>query len=608
MIPAGVLDSIWIGESSLMFKRQEQDGLKGVNRFLTVISQTIQISNVRAILDLMKQQLSTAGVLTERYRMPSVLYLAPLLITVLSAKYSGTTYPRLKVALNFINTHVGTVCHMAIAVSAVWLIFCGQPVGYISLAYMILGFAQRRFWLPMSVTTPVQYFGLVGVNVSRILSGHPVYLLLAFMDIKVVVSDCIHKLRPAPANNSQRERPPRERPAPAYNILELPEYSEMRLRVNKEHLKFQPAPPIPGKANVDLLQAEFDAFSLKDENLKRILLRKVGNDDHWREFHSHENEPQQKMEYIQEGLRKFIRSTGHGKIDIEGQIYKDLNIRAKAITEAIIKLPSDKHKFEKLVEVALTGHYCPAAFIDETTILYNMNCYAYEHDSVEYRFNDLLAKYREGCFNNMLSTPAKDGILEILQAVYGVRDRHLRNVLRGTLGDVFGVAEVEELSPLQFRQLMHQGFEDEISDFNSSYKVKNILELVKELPRTPYFFNKVKSWFIEEIKAALEKTEAQRDLETPAKYQVRLTELATQHYERADKEGRTIVMDDETGYLKDNYLAYLLIETGVLELGVEVDESESDDEEDLGENDESDVLKDTSSSNHLIVGLAPLVD
>ncbi len=565
----GILDGIWIGHTSLEAKRIEEAALQGVNQYNSILGQMLQIANVDAILKLVQRQLSAASTFQGLLSMPPVVYLTPIIISALCTKVDAENYPRLKRTLNLINTHVGTVCHVAIAVSALWLIFCGQVVGYVSLAFMILGVAQRRFLLPLPVSFAVDRIGFVGTNVSRILTGDPFYIVIGTIDISNFVSQFLKKQQHA--FKAQKA---------SYDILNLPSFYQMQLRLNPQHLGFRPVPPPPSTTNIDTLQNQYDAIPLNDE-LEELLLDKVTRDQHWKMYHSHENTAQQKIAYVREGLKQFIQRTGHRKIHLSTrEKYEELENRVKSITHTMSQRENNENKFEKLVELAISGHYCPSNLLEETDNLYRMICQTHEKDSVEYRFNDAMSVQRGVLVDSVLSKEVvmirqKLGpahwFMRLVMFLTDPQDRHNRNFMLNLLGDDFGVSNADALqdesSYVDFisKKLLRRFFQKFINDFKGRYTVDYVLDTLKELPAQQEHYNIVRRWLIEEFKTALEKTTNHRLQETDVEYQVRLRELAQQHVDRVDARYRGIVFDEETGRLREEYLAYVLVQAGILE-------------------------------------------
>ncbi|MBA3957808.1 MAG: hypothetical protein H0X51_05365 [Parachlamydiaceae bacterium] len=580
-----ILNSIWIGNSSIVCKLWEQDAQKGVNRHLTVWWQIAQINCVDAIVSLMQKKLSTTSTFGV-YSMPRVLYLTPFIINFLCEKCDAKKYPRLKKTFTFINSQVGTVCQLAIAVSALWLIFCGQPIGYISLVFIIKGFAERRLWVSSSLDYAMDYIGFAGVNISRFLSGNPFYICIGLFDITALAMIIFKMIRPTIRPKPVLIQATKEN---LYNILNLPEFLAMgRMRMNPQHLMFKEAPPPPSNTNIDKFQEMYEKFSLTDITLRNLILDKVGRDDHWLEFYSNKNTPEQMIAYVSEGLRRFIQQTGHRKIKLANkEQYEELENRVKWITSTLLRRPNDKHKFEILIDMALFAYYCPLKIINEIKDLYNMICDTHELESLEYSYNHLLFKQREVLFARMLNRRngneedddenniGKDTVggrvLQTSQLVMNMKEHHSYAFAVGILGDDFGITGCDALeglvsySKFLLKPLLHKTFSEEIDDFKSTYCLSYIYEETRELsPRTSHF-NKVRNWFIEEFKTALEETEPKQPHELPSAYQKRLRELATERVDAVDEYGNGIVFDGDTARLKRNYLAYLLLRLGILE-------------------------------------------
>lgn len=546
------LEGLWIGYTANLTKRTEDSARVGVNRWLTG---AIQMTSIFNSIYTIEKALKAINPAFEKIptAIQCVAYLTPVITNIVCSKFNINRHPTIKKTAVIINNHIGNVCVVAIAVSSVALIAFGQEiVGCTILAFLILGYAQRRCWLPLKLSQGIDFIGFVGNNVARIIIAEDLYYkFTAFVEVGNFAYLRVASLKQwfSKSTKKQSDRP-------ITNPLEQKELIIDPLHLHRESV-------LPKAPDVDLksLKTLFQKFDLYNEDQFYFIKEAILKDEHWNENHADKNSDEQIIKYITDGLDNFIKSVSTESIK-NGEVwdYRSIKNRTKHIAQ---QLPnkSKEDQFTTLIQMALASYYCPAAYFEKIRSIYFTICDKFEEDSLASRIHQKLNESRKLLFESFLY------FLKInLPENYplDVEDNHFYNEFLNFLGDEFGLAEVEDakqdaLSYIDIfsKKLLLLLYRPLIKPYVSKYTKKYIMESLKEgLENGQIPDSLVSRWYMDEYLTILRKQEKPNPEELEKDYNQRLIEKATAWVQEN-------VYDSLTGRIEPTYLYFLLEKMGV---------------------------------------------
>ncbi|NGX34264.1 MAG: hypothetical protein K1060chlam1_00615 [Candidatus Anoxychlamydiales bacterium] len=549
------LEGHWIGNSANLYKQTEDSARVGVNRFLTASAQIASISNAIFIstkaLDALKFSFST----TSSFLTKTFLYLTPIITNAFCYKFNLQKNPYLKRSVILINNHIGSICNLAIAIASIALISLGLPfLGYISLTWIIIGFIQRRRWLPLKVSTGINFIGFVGTNVARLALGNYHHKFVALLEIGnlVYLQVAAYKKRHLTIKTS----PP--------NILITNSFNADSLQVDPKHLTEEFPIPKPPEVDLKKLKTIFQKFNLSNPNYLKILKKAIFEDEYWNEFHSDKNSDAELINYIKTGLNNFINNVSNRTIK-SGEIsdYRFLQARAKHIAYKLSS-SSNEDQFINIIHLALASYYCPAGYLEKVRSIYYTVCSAFELDSIKSRVSQVLDNGRRHLFQSFLhSFLSRNSYL--VKVLLDPQDNHVYNEFVNFLGESFNLSECQDaeqdaLSYLgildkKFMQLLYRPI---VRPFINKYNKDFIIETLYEaLTNNQIPYELINRWFIDEYLLVLRpKTPIHRN-ETDRNYNERLIQ-------EARRWARENVYNIMTGKIEEKYLSFFLIKMGIL--------------------------------------------
>lgn len=550
------LDGIWIGSSANLYKRMEDSARVGVNRVLTTVSQAASLFNSLYIAELAMKAVSS-GIPKSIHTVAKVaICLTPVVTNILCAKLSLTKNPRLKRAAIVINNHIGTVCQIAVVVSSVALIAFGQPIlGSVSLAFVVLGFAQRCCWLPLRVSHSVDIIGFFGTNAARIVLGDPFYKFIAVCEVaNFAYLQIVHYRKGLPK--------PVETKSPTILITNAPE--SYRTSVDSRHMVREAI--IPPAPDIDLktLNGLFEKIDFENLNNRKILNRIVTDDEHWKEFYGDKNSDDELFKHVEKGLNNFIENVTNRTIK-DGSIYdyRSLQARAKHIANQL-PLKSKEDQLINLIHLSLASYYCPAGYLEKVRSIYYTLCNAVEEDSLKARVDQILGDARRHLFQSFLYNlfiVKKNPFRHLID----IADNHIYNEYINFLGDRFKLSETEDaqqdaLSCIDIlsKKILGLIYQPLIKPFTQQYNQifisKTIAEALKNI-EIPHAL--MEKWFVDEYLEVIHLQKLPISNVSQRDYNARLIKEA---------EGwvRDNVYDVMTGLIEEKYLTFFLLKMGVL--------------------------------------------
>lgn len=553
------LEGLWIGEASKVYKNIDDSARAGVNRYLTIVAQIASIFNAIYIAQKVSQAASLTMPKNISLGIQSILYLTPIITNLLCSKLSLQKNPEIKRALIFINTHIGTVCQVAVAVSSVALIILGQPIlGTVSLAFVIAGFVQRRNWLPLKVSQGIDAIGFIGINIARISLGDPFYKFIAVCEIGNFAYLKIVQLK------KQHSSPARIEP-PNILITNIPKLKDISIdsrNLAAESLISEPPP-------VDLKDLEniFQKYDLKNPIYFGFVKKFVTKDEHWIENYSDRNKDEQLVEYINQGIKNLFEIIANSTTASDA-ISDNCSIlaRVKHITHQLPNL-SEEDQLINIIKLSLATYYCHPGFVEKVRAVYYTVCNAMEEDSIESRLTQILSDARRQLFHTFLYDffYVKPNLAKFF---LDPQDNHFYNEFVNLLGDDFNLAEVEDakhdaLASLdifskKILNLMYKPFTRQfIKKYNKKFIIRALAEGIKnrQIPNA-----QIESWFIDEYGLALRPyLRPQEDNESERNYN-----------ESIRKEVEQKVLKNAynymTGQIKIKYLCFFLLRMGIFKV------------------------------------------
>ncbi|WP_068470700.1 hypothetical protein [Candidatus Protochlamydia phocaeensis] len=552
-----VLRGVCIGYGAAQYKQAEDSALVGVNRFLTVAAQAASVANAVYIAQLALQTTSLAAYGHFSLGVRVVLYLTPVITNIACAKLKMGDHPLLKRSLIILNTHIGSVCQVAVAVSAVTLIVFGQPLlGGVSLAFIIAGFVQRRCWLPLAISNGINMCGFVGINTARLVLGESLLSqAAAICEIANFVYAKIARLRGPAAEPAAAE-------ATSLPINQAPD--SLWLRVDQRHLvKGASLPPSP-EVNLQTLKTNYSRFNLQDPVYLNRLKQMVRADEHWQEFFADKGSDAELIAYVHTGLDRFVENVSNRTIR-SGEIndYRSLQSRAKHIAH---QLPSksDEDQFINTIRLALASYYCPAGYLEKVRAVYYTVCDSFSDDSLGSRLDQVLDQSRRYLFQVFLHDLWANNPMRHLT---DPEDNHIYNEFVNLLGESFHLSEVEDaeqdalsyidvLTKKMWMLLYRPLIKPFIEAYDTSYIITNTEEALAN-GQLPY--DLMDRWFIDEYVQVLRSKCIQQVNESERDYNQRLIDEATGWV-------HDHIYDIMTGKVEERYIGYFLTKMKVLKV------------------------------------------
>jgi len=435
------------------------------------------------------------------------------------------------------------------------LIFFGSTVlGYMSLVWIIIGYIQRRNWVPLKISSGIDSIGFVGTNIARITLGNYLHKFVALLEFGnlIYLQIAAYKKHHIPIKTFSQK------------ISIISDFNPDSLEINSKHLTYKF--PIPKPLEVDLKQLKtiFQKFNLKNPNYLKILKKAILEDDHWNEYYSDKNSEKELIEYIKTGLNNFINNVSNHSIKSKGiSDYRSLQARARHITHKL-SMSSKEDQFINIIYLALASYYCPAGYIEKVRSIYYSVCSAFEQDSVKARVFQILDEGRRHLFQSFLYVYFFK-MPNPLKVIYDPQDIHIYNEFVNFLGEKFNLSEVQDakqdaLSYINIldKKLLQLLYQPLVKPFISRYNKNFIIEILSEgINNNQIPYNLINRWFIDEYLLVLRSKISKRENEVDRSYQRRLIK-------EAKKWVKENVFDIMTGKIEEKYLLFLLIKMNVL--------------------------------------------
>jgi hypothetical protein len=546
---------VWVGHTTNQCKQNEDSARVGINRFITAVSQMSLFSNAIHAVQRVQKASSAFSKTPLSWKQKAIFYITPIITNTALSKISLKEHPTLKKTISYINSNLGSICNLAVTISSIALIALGQSTvfGVVSLSFMIIGYMQRRCYMPVFISKAVSSIGFVGSNISRVLLGGYLSKAIAALEIANFCYSKYADYTKVPPLPKSIEEPSAEIPG-RYIIVDL--------EINQKHLTIKPEIPKAPDIDLNVLQTIFDKIDLNNPKLENMLLQTVKKDEHWLEFHSDKDSNEDILKYVKKGLTSYINNIKNRKIK-SGEIfnYSSLIDRSKHITKKLLTMPVED-QITKITRLSLASYYCPAGYLEQVRAVFYTVCDTFDQDTIQGKTYQALDYYRRRLFQMFMHQLFDKNPVSVLA---DVNDIHTYNEFLNLLGDRFCLAESKEaredalsyidIATKKLYQYIYKKMIDPfIEAYNSTYIIDSISEAINngQIP-----FKLVEPWFIEEYKDIIQKNTRKWPCES------------IKHFKnRIDKKVKDFVhenvYDIETGEINTYYVGYFLMKMGIL--------------------------------------------
>lgn len=562
------------------FKQLEDSVSAGRNAYLTAAFQLIQVRTAAKMTD---NALDLAAGTSMPYVLHGLLYITPPLLAYV-LKTCSVEDDTLRDVLILLQDHIGTLCHLVSAVSAVALIVFGNPVlGSVSLVVMGIGVLDRQGILPERVRQIIHEYTQPVLVATGLLVGDYFEMVVSALQIAAYCYQKYYSTQVTQQRAAVVELP--------QNVLTPEIFQELldgtqETNINRSHIHYSTLPPAPN-IDIQLLCTYFEGITWTPK-LTQVLRAKLAGDQRFIERHGHPSRKtdQQLVLYANASLRAYVNSViqrqvligeprdyerMHNYLKIITHILQDLQTQAAAITGTTDQEREQKTELESTWTDALLrlsiegGEYCgPGKFEVAENLCASL---IGETDDIPFRqkilnaLQDFRTMQFQGIYNRLITALADHPMV----AAIDLHDVHIYNQVLNLYGSDFGLRSAgaendsaavvdpgARLMASQAIQMFNQVFWTEV------YTQHKVIQHLQEVIGTKLLpWEGVYQWWQEWI----------------TRQEISATQKDAYRAELANAQilGRTIENSyRSTRYIASDVLKAMLIDMGIFGLGAEI--------------------------------------
>jgi len=432
MTAFSIIRGVSVGTGITDVKRIEDSVRAGRNAILTAITQSVQVQYAFTLSD---EALRVAGLESVHWGVKIATYLTPAVLALFNKGGRGNC-----VTL-FIQNHIGTLCQIASAVSAIALIYFGfLALGITSLAILGIGLLDRLGVLPAFIRHPIhEYSPLLRVATGLVVGD----LFEKIFAIATLVAYCYEKYLTC-ASPKELEVAPIDR-TDQRQLLDLPLLERIlndtvKLEINPGHLNYQIMIPA---SDVDYRKL-LTLFNDIDWTLHMHVMRKKFEQDN--RFKELGNREADLVQYARQNLINYLDSI-HKEHIAEGEIhdYERLQNYLKTITDHLER-KDEVTRADALLRFAVEGgNYCGPEKFHVAEDVYALIVQETEGIPVEtktlFSLQDARTRWMEGKYAEMIEEFAQSSscLHVVMRWLFDFQDLHVYNQFLNVYGNEFGL-------------------------------------------------------------------------------------------------------------------------------------------------------------------------
>ncbi len=344
------LEGIHSGLGLSEAKRVEDSVIAGRNAYFGAVFQFFQAEKAMSVCGKALEAASRGAIpLSAR----CVAYVGIPLVALLSK--SGIQNVTARRVVNFMQQHIGNLCHVIAAVSSIVMIYFGHVTfGVVSLVVLSMGLLSRTGFVPEKVRQVVHLSSFPVLIGTSIVCGDLLDKIYAVASLGILAMDFF---RPKKVEGDAKIRAVKEGGLSPQQ-LEALLAGNAKWVVNRGYVHVEAMPPIP---NIKI-QEIGKAFEEIDWKIHVGALRKkLSKDERYQELYG---DPTLKtdaelIQYIRRGLKVFLDSVVDREILAgEPRDYELLESYLKIIADYLKRETNLLAKADALLHLAVEGEYC----------------------------------------------------------------------------------------------------------------------------------------------------------------------------------------------------------------------------------------------------------